>query len=230
MKQEIIWDFYQNKHPESFSNNYARLSFIVRRLPPRSRVLNIGVGNGLLEDLALQRNLDVFSVDPCEDTILNLKTKLGERARLGYSDRLPFDSGFFDAVVASEVLEHLSSTQLRDSLQEIKRVLKEGALFLGTVPCEEDLTANLVICPHCAQSFHRYGHFQTFSKDTLKILLTTCFQVVNIRRKKFVTFHRRRALYKISGALKILLTWLGVAVSDSNLYFSVKAIGNISNP
>lgn len=47
-------------------------------------------------------------------------------------DILPFEDGFFDVVLATEVLEHLFDAG--SSLREINRVLKKGGLLFFTVP------------------------------------------------------------------------------------------------
>ncbi|HPA38140.1 MAG TPA: class I SAM-dependent methyltransferase [Phenylobacterium sp.] len=51
---------------------------------------------------------------------------------VGDAYRLPFPDAAFDAVICSEVLEHLH--QYGDALAEIRRVLKPGGAFVPTVP------------------------------------------------------------------------------------------------
>ena len=47
---------------------------------------------------------------------------------------LPFDQGFFDAVVAKDILEHLTKPWL--TLAEVRRVLKPQGIVLASVICE----------------------------------------------------------------------------------------------
>lgn len=51
---------------------------------------------------------------------------------VGDAYRLPFPDAAFDAVICSEVLEHLH--QYQNALAEIRRVLKPGGAFVPTVP------------------------------------------------------------------------------------------------
>src|SRR3712207_7275576 len=51
------------------------------------------------------------------------------------------------------------------TLDEVRRVLKSGGRFIGTVPYREDLPANEVMCPHCSSTFRRWGHEQSFDRS-----------------------------------------------------------------
>src|SRR6185312_3250597 len=100
---------------------------------------------------------------------------LAEKARHGYSQDIPFNDGMFDVVIMSEVLEHLTDTVIASTLTEVHRVLKPGGRFIGTVPADEKLSSEQVICPDCGKIFHRWGHVQEFSTDRLRSLLLTAF-------------------------------------------------------
>ena len=79
-----------------------------------------------------------------------------EKAAVGYSDAIPFPNAHFDVVVMSEVLEHLPEDVLTSSLCEVDRVLRLHGRFIGTVPADEELAANQVVCPRCGEVFHRW--------------------------------------------------------------------------
>ena len=99
--QEKIWEHFQNEGLESFSQSRGRLEFLVRYLSSATRVLNIGVGNGVLESLAVIKGVDIWSLDPSERSIERLRQLLGvgEKAQVGYSQAMPFADSHFDAVV-----------------------------------------------------------------------------------------------------------------------------------
>src|SRR6266550_9340800 len=90
--QDLIWDYYQNESPERFSGSYSRLRFLVKRIKAPATVLNIGCGAGLFEQLALERGLDIHSLDPSERSIGELRARLnlGAKARVGYIQKIPF--------------------------------------------------------------------------------------------------------------------------------------------
>jgi len=161
MQQDKIWDYYQNEgliHDAFAGNINQRL--IIRHLKARENVLNIGMGSGAFERLALSRKLNIHVVDPNERSITRLRTEfaLGDRVRVGSAQSIPFNDDRFDAVVMSEVLEHLDNEALLAALKEVLRVLRPGGLLWTSVPYREDLNEFMVACPKCGEVFHRFGH------------------------------------------------------------------------
>ena len=132
MKQDIIWDYFQNEKTELFSGALARLTWLQKKIKKGQRILNIGVGDGTFERLSLHNGVDIYSLDPSDNSISHLQASLNlkNKAKVGYSQEIPFDNGFFDVVVMSEVLEHLPDDILKETLPEIRRVLKNNGIFL----------------------------------------------------------------------------------------------------
>lgn len=220
-----IWEHFQNEGSEVFTGSESRLSFLAAGFRAGEKVLDIGVGNGRLEELALSRGADVYSLDPGERTIENLRARLGlgEKAAVGGSDRIPFPSDYFDAVVMSEVLEHLDPAGMAASLGEVHRVLRPGGRFLGTVPCNETLADQQALCPKCGEKFHRWGHRQSFTPESLSASLSGRFSAVNAGKKFFVTWGALNWKGKLQGAFNYVLFYCGL-LSDGrqNIYFNCK--------
>ncbi len=101
MEQDKIWDFFQNQQEHSFDGSYSRIKYLVSRIPKCSKVLNIGAGGALFEQLApLKDGVEVYTLDPSEETIQKIKSIVGdERAKVGYAQKIPFDDASFDVVV-----------------------------------------------------------------------------------------------------------------------------------
>lgn len=129
-----FWDYWQVERPESFKWGFPRQRWLVGEISRRikgGRILNIGCGSGLFEEIALRSGFEVFSVDPNAKSveIIRERLQLGSRAKVGSISSIPFPNEFFNAVVASEVLEHLSQEELEAGLEEIRRVLQKGGVF-----------------------------------------------------------------------------------------------------
>ena len=95
----------------------------VGKLPRGANILDIGVRNLIEPRLLRKAGWQVTAVDLCP------------RAwGIRYADmhRLPFDSGTFDCVFASHVLEHAHTPDL--ALKEICRVLRPGGLLWAAWP------------------------------------------------------------------------------------------------
>lgn len=219
--QELIWDYFQNEAPDSFEGSSARLRFLSERIRPTECVLNVGCGTGIFERLALARGNDVYSLDPNEKSIQHLRTQLnlGEKAKTGYIQNMPFADSFFDVVVVSEVLEHLTSEVSRQGLADIRRVLKPGGRIIGTVPSREDLRQQMVVCPCCGQKFHRWGHEQSFDVPKMRTALAELFAVTTVIERPFSAWRTLNWKGKIMSALKSGLWRLGCHGSNENVFF-----------
>jgi SAM-dependent methyltransferase len=226
LSQDAIWDYFQNEGVARFAGSLARLRFIARRFEPGTRVLNIGVGAGFFEKEALSRSIDVHSLDPSARSLQHISDDLQKsgRAKVGYCEEIPWPMGYFDGVVLSEVLEHLSDEILVQALSEVLRVLKAGGLFCGTVPARERLQENVVVCPCCRSKFHRWGHLQSFDCARIRTLLEQDYDVVHLSERDFVTWGTLNWKGRIRGVMRIVLRALGTHGSGETIYFSARKL------
>lgn len=204
-RQNHLWDERQIKRAtdDTYMANRARLerivSTIARLLPGRgARVLNIGAGDARLEGMLLARGYDAHLVDPSPSIIGFVRERYGlddAHARAGWGQDLPFEDDTFDCVVMSEVIEHLSPEVMRATFVQVRRVLKEGGYFVGTVPDNENLAAHRYTCAHCGESSHRVGHEQAFTAQTLRAALSPCFTVLKAHSFRGMYMNWRGILY-----------------------------------
>jgi SAM-dependent methyltransferase len=104
----------------------------------RNRALDIGTSTG--NNLHLLRQLDfaeVVGVDFSENALRFCRKRGLGRVVLGDAQTLPFSSGSFDVVLATDVIEHLDDDL--SALKEIDRVLAPGGRALITVPAFQSL-------------------------------------------------------------------------------------------
>lgn len=226
MDQTKIWDYFQNEEAtgDAFAGARTRYEFLSRHIKPGMSVLNIGVGRGGLEAILLQKGAVVSCLDPSEKSIENLRKlfSLGDHARVGFSHAMPFADHQFDVVVMSEVLEHLNDEVLRATLGEVMRVLKLGGRFIGTVPADETLLVNQVVCPHCGELFHRWGHIQTFSRSRLTQMLGSCFDKVVLSRHFFGDVRTLNWKGRIVLVIKKIMVGLGINGNGETYFFSAR--------
>jgi len=227
MNQDRIWDYFQNNvEGDAAFNADVRYQYLANAVLLGESVLNIGVGKGGLEKILMRKGVDVSCLDPSEESIQRLKTNLslGEKARLGYSQAIPFEDKKFDVVVMSEVLEHLEDVVLDQTMHEVSRVLKVGGRFIGTVPADENLQENVAVCPDCGKVFHRWGHVQSFSRERLQEKLSSVFVNPLIKREYFGNYEALNWKGRLGWIAKKIMMVSGIKGAGETFFFSAGKI------
>lgn len=135
-------------------------ALITKHVPLGSRILDVGVGLGRL--MAPLDGYERYGIDISLDYLKVAKDK-GIDVSFSKIEDMPFKSGFFDAVVTCDVLEHV--LDLNECCAEIIRVLKPGGILIVRVPNKEDLT------PYLDDSLpYEYIHLRTFDEASLRLL------------------------------------------------------------
>ena len=139
------------------------------------RVLDLGCGEGrhVIAAHALD-GVDAIGVDLSADDLATARERQEEFAAaggdalfallVGDAVRLPFADASFDAVICSEVLEHLPDWQ--SALAEIERILKPGGYFCASVPRAWPER----ICWWLSREYHEVpgGHLRIFRRRELR--------------------------------------------------------------
>lgn len=102
-------------------------------LIPDEKVLDIGCGSGIISNECARKGAIVYGFDLSSGAVKYAKAKeiKGTMFVIADAQNIPFKSDYFDAVVCSEVIEHLPEPE--KMIAEITRVLKnQGRLFLFT--------------------------------------------------------------------------------------------------
>lgn len=227
MTQDKIWDYFQTQNSDVFSGSGGRLEYLFHKIltlhgKNKPKVLNIGVGNGWLEQRCSAQGWETYALDPSETAIVMLKEK-GISGKVGYIEEMPYPDSFFDVVFCSEVIEHLSDEQVHKGLQEIERVLKNSGVLIGTVPLNENLLNNEVLCPECGHNFHRWGHEQSFNKESLSAIFPPTLTVEKIQATYFIDWSANWTS-KSAGLVRKFFSVIGVRNGYENLFFIVRKL------
>jgi len=115
------------------SVHVVRISRILRfvdslKLPPKSKALDVGCYPPLIFNSLRQRHFDTSGVTHFGRSDKSKKIYL---VNIDVNP-LPFPDGFFDLVIFTEIIEHLTNPFF--ALSEIRRVLKPGGWLLITTP------------------------------------------------------------------------------------------------
>jgi SAM-dependent methyltransferase len=143
-EQRRVRDEFMARWLEVLPGRYGRIERFNQGYPcaaeaPGGRTLELGAGLGehlRLEDL---RRQDYYTLELREDLASVIQQRYPEVTALvgDCQERLQFDDGYFDRVIAIHVLEHL--TDLPAALDEVARVLSSEGRFDVVIPCEGGL-------------------------------------------------------------------------------------------
>lgn len=153
-----------------------------RRFPvgPGDRLLDLGCGAGRHAFEALRHGAKVVACDADEGelrTVASIAAAMDETGEApppaqaaavgGDATAMPFGDGFFDRVIAAEVLEHIPDDQA--ALHEIARVLRPGGLLAVTVPAWLPER----VCWRLSDDYHNVpgGHVRIYTRPELETKL-----------------------------------------------------------
>ena len=159
-------------------------------------VLDIGCGEGRHSiSLYVDREVNAIGMDLSMEDMKTAKNRIKDfsitetntsSCVFGAGDikSLPFEDNLYDAVICSEVLEHLES--LDDAVSEIVRVLKPGGVLAVSVP----RFFPELICWKLRSEYSKTpgGHVRIFRQKNLKQLILT-------ESVSYTSFHWAHALH-----------------------------------
>jgi len=123
------------------------------------KILNAGAGTG--DDISVIKAFgDVYVVDTLAEALEMVPAELVAEKKVGDVTALDYPDGFFDIVLAFDLLEHVEHDA--EAVSELHRVLKPGGHFLFTVPAFNSLLS---------EHDRRLGHYRRYNMKTLDTLL-----------------------------------------------------------
>ncbi len=158
--------------PVMLTVDYTRL-----RIGPGSKVIDVGCGAGRHSFEAYRRGADVIAFDQNAEELADVDTMLQAMGQAGEAPKsakaqvvvgdalaLPYPDGTFDAVIASEILEHVPDDDA--AIAELIRVLRPGGTLAVTVP--RWLPER--ICWLLSDEYHANegGHIRIYRADELR--------------------------------------------------------------
>ena len=100
---------------------------------PGARVLDLGAGVGRHAIWLASQGFDAIAVDAAPEGLSKIDPATGVKTFETRMHELPFDDASFDHVVSWNVIYHADEDILLRAIAEIRRVLKPGGTYLGTM-------------------------------------------------------------------------------------------------
>ena len=203
-----FWD-WQSRFPEAYFA-YQFGAGIAERLAPHiagaRTVLDFGCGSGAFMARLLAGGVKVAGCDVSPRSIEATRVRNeGHPNFAGTGTAAAFlESGTkFDAIVATETVEHVYDDQLDAILDLMRKLAAPGARIVFTTPNRENLSEAAVYCPVADVTFHRWQHVRSWSAETLSDhMRARGFASVVIEETDFSVSARRYALHRAMSALR----------------------------
>lgn len=152
------------------------------------KALDIGAGNGFIEELLSQKNIKIFGNDISGVSVKNLKNKFKGQFRKESIYKMKYSRKSFDAIFALEVLEHVPPTKIFNLLKKIKEILRKKGSFIMSVPTNEGLEK---------MKNNPSGHTRTYTENLVRAELRIAgFKILKL--KTLYAFKNFYAFKKIS--------------------------------
>lgn len=145
-----------------------------RRIGTSAGVLEIGCGDGYGTAILAEQAARVTAVDVEAETVAHAAAQYPDAGidfRTYDGERLPFDAGSFDAVVAFQVIEHVEDDA--GFVAEAHRVLRPGGVLLVTTP-------NRAHRVPPGEPLWNPFHVREYLPDELETVLRTVFTQVEV--------------------------------------------------
>lgn len=175
--REAVWEAVPaGAVPEAFA---ARRAFLLARLPPGARVVDVGCGDGAFAAELVARGAEVVGVDVATGALERARAAVpGAEFRLAVEDdELPVEDGWANLVWVGEVLEH--AVDVVGLLLEARRVLAPGGRLVATTPAHGPLLTRVSHLDPFAD------HLRFFTARSLRAVLATAgFERIEMRRRR----------------------------------------------
>ena len=148
-----------------FKRRGAEVARILKTFAPKNpRILDIGTADGLLLDLVCAQTKPELAIGlDLSWGLLKANTRKNPIIRAD-AEKLPFPTSYFDAAVATAIIEHVPHPDR--FVEEIERVLKPGGICIVTtpVPLFEEIASKLGF-------LKEDDHQETFDLKKLRALI-----------------------------------------------------------
>ncbi len=155
--------------------------------------LDLGCGIGQFTKRLMEYGYDVISSDISDIALNKVKEFNKKIVKADMRKPLQFDDEKFDLVFANLSIHYFSDEETRNLLKEIKRILKDGGLLIGSVNGIQGLqnikdTAE-VLDHHFYLNKGKY--IRLFDKKDLKEYLNS-FDIIKIEERETIRFNYKK--------------------------------------
>jgi ubiquinone/menaquinone biosynthesis C-methylase UbiE len=169
-------------HKSRYKRFFFRTRFnnVINALAPKKgeKILDVGCGTGYYLKYILDKGAEAYGLDLSEEYIKQAKAYISpNRATLkvASASNIPFKSGYFDQVLATEVIEHVPNYE--KSLKEVYRVLRSNGSAVITTINKYSYMNIAYALKRIVRGYKFNEHVIEFSQHGFLSLLTKYFKI-----------------------------------------------------
>ena len=155
--------------------------------------LDLGCGIGQYSKWFMEHGYEVFSADISNIALEKVKEFNNNVVNVDMREKLPFEDNKFDVVFANLSIHYFSDSDTKRLMDEIKRILKNDGLFIGSVNGMQGLEK----IKETAQEldYHYYynkdKYIRLFDVEDVKKYLNI-FDIIKIDERETVRFEHKK--------------------------------------
>ena len=160
-----VFDYFEPPHP-LVADIWQRLRTAAveyLNIQDGMKIVDVGSGGGWFSGMMRSRNITVISVDLSFKNLSNVLKQYNGDGFMANASALPLADESVDAVIASEVIEHLNEPE--EAITEFLRIVKPGGRVVVTTPYKENIKQHL--CIHCNRFTPANAHLHSFDEERL---------------------------------------------------------------
>ena len=159
----------------------------------KGKCLDLGCGIGQYSKELMSYGYEVISADISDIALEKVKEFNDNVVKVDMKEELPFSEEEFDLVFANLSIHYFSDEDTKKLMLEIKRILKEDGLFIGSVNGIQGYEKIKDTAVELEQHywFNKNKYVRLFDKDDLEKYLDV-FEILNIEEKETVRFNHKK--------------------------------------
>lgn len=188
-KNDIYWNKHINKElEEDFWIDEYKTYF-----KSNGKCLDLGCGIGQYSKKLMGYGYDVVSADISDIALNKVRDFNKNVVKLDMRNDLPFQNSEFDIVFANLSIHYFSDTDTKKLLLEVKRILKDNGLFIGSVNGIKGLKVIKDEAKEIEYHFYEYKDklIRLFDISDIKKYLSI-FKVLKIDEKEIKRFNNKK--------------------------------------
>lgn len=159
----------------------------------KGRCLDLGCGIGQFTKRIMEYGYEVVSADISNIALNKVKEFNGNIVNVDMRKELPFENDKFDIVFANLSIHYFSDGETKNLIKEIKRILKNGGLFIGSVngiQGYENIKETAQVLDH-HYYLNKGKYIRLFDVEDVKNYMNE-FDIIKVEEKETIRFEHKK--------------------------------------